>query len=289
MELIIRSNHMQEVEGVTAEYPYVLNRADSETMRVPWHWHEEVEFSFVREGRLQVEFPGCCRVFEPGEGFFINSNVLHAMQPEQEGGRVLWDSHLFHPMLLSGQYRSVFDIKYVSPITKSKKYDLVEFRSANENQREILRLLEQIAGMQDREFSEFRTRNCFAEIWLMLMQELEKLENSAKLVKPVNQERIQTMLEYIHRHYSEKLTLEQIAASAIVSKRECLRVFQTCIRRTPFEYLMDYRIQAAEHLLRTTDLSITEIALQTGFSGSAYFSKTFRELRKLSPSQYRKG
>ena len=50
MELIIRSDHMQEVEGVTAEYPYVLNRADSASIRVPWHWHEEVEVSFVRRG-----------------------------------------------------------------------------------------------------------------------------------------------------------------------------------------------------------------------------------------------
>jgi len=116
----------------------------------------------------------------------------------------------------------------------------------------------------------------------------EYLEKHARLPKPISQERIQTMLEYIHQHYYEKLTLEQIAASAIISGRECLRCFQSCIHKTPFEYLLDYRVQVAERLLRTTDLPITEIALQTGFSDSAYFSRQFKELRKMSPSQYRK-
>ena len=54
MELIIRGNHMQEVEGVTASFPYVLNQVSSAETRVPWHWHEEVEFTYVRRGQLRV-------------------------------------------------------------------------------------------------------------------------------------------------------------------------------------------------------------------------------------------
>ncbi|MBQ6798554.1 MAG: AraC family transcriptional regulator [Oscillospiraceae bacterium] len=288
MELIIRSNNMQEVEGVTAEYPYVLNRADSASIRVPWHWHEEVEFSYVRRGTLRVAVSGHSYEFGEGEGFFLNSNILHTMDAADPQAGVLWDSHMFHPTFLGGQYRSIFDTKYLSPITKNKKFELVEFRGENEAQREILRLMREAADAQEDEFAEFRTRSLFSEVWLHLMRELRDPEAQAKLPKPISQERIQTMLEYIHRHFSEKLTLEQIAASAIISGRECLRCFQSCIHKTPFEYLLDYRVQVAERLLRTTDLSITEIALQTGFSDSAYFSRQFRELRKMSPSQYRK-
>ena len=142
--------------------------------------------------------------------------------------------------------------------------------------------------MQSEEFCEFRTRNLLSEIWLLLLREMERMEQEAERPRPVSQERIQTMLEYIHQHYGEKVTLDQIAASAIVSKSECLRCFRSCIQKTPVEYLMDYRLQMAEQLLRTTDLPVTEIALRTGFSGSAYFSKMFRELRGCSPTAYRK-
>ena len=105
---------------------------------------------------------------------------------------------------------------------------------------------------------------------------------------PVSQERIQLMLAYIQQHFREKLTLEQIAAAAAVSERECLRCFRSCIQTTPFTYLTDYRIQVAERLLRTTNLSVTEIALETGFSDGAYFSKLFRQARSVSPTQFRK-
>jgi len=288
MELIIRSNHMQEVEGVTAEYPYVLNRVDSRHIFVPWHWHEEVEFSYVRSGTLHVTISGQHYFIGEGEGFFLNTNILHSMEAADPAQPVQWDSHMLHPSLLSGPQKSVFDRKYLAPVLQNKKYELVVFRGENETQREILRRMQQAADVQTQRFSEFQTRNLFSEIWLLLMEELEDLEKHARLPKPISQERIQIMLAYIHQHYREKLTLDEIAAAAMVSRRECLRCFQSCIQKTPFEYLLDYRIQMAEQLLRSTAMSITDIALDTGFSNSAYFSKVFRELRGISPSQYRK-
>lgn len=288
MELIIRHDRMQEVEGVTAEYPYVLNRADSSRMRVPWHWHEEVEFSYVRQGVLRVSISGQSYVFRAGEGFFLNANVLHTMGPEEPDRPVLWDSHMLHPMLLSGPYKSVFDAKYLSPVLKNRTFELAAFRGETARQREILRLLQQVSAVQETPYSEFRTRNLFSDLWLQLLQEMETLERQSALPKSVDQERIQMMLAFIHRNYAEKITLEQIASSAMISKRECLRCFQTAIGKPPVAYLLEYRIQKAEQLLRATGLSVTEIAMQTGFSGSAYFAKMFRELRGMSPGQYRK-
>lgn len=288
MELIIRSNHMQEVEGISAEYPYVLNRADGKETRVPWHWHEEVEFSYVVRGSLRVTVSGHSYTFREREGFYINSNILHTMEPEDPEVGVLWNSYMFHPVFLGSHYKSVFDTKYMAPVLTNKNYELAAFRDENANQQKILELLRQAAQQQAQPFCEFRIRNLFSEIWILLMQELKDMEDNAKLAKPISQERIQTMLAFIHRHYHEKLTLEQIAGAAIIGKRECLRCFQTCIQKTPFEYLMDYRVQMAEKLLRTTGMSVTDIALQTGFSNSAYFTKVFRHLRGVSPSQYRK-
>ena len=288
MELIIQGDRMQVVEGITAEYPYVLNRADGNETAVPWHWHEEVEFSYVVRGKLRVTVAGRNYVFQPGEGFYINTNILHTMEPADPQEGVYWYSYMFHPMFLSGHYKSVFETKYMSPILKNKRCDLIPFFGQDVRQQQILQLLLQAEQLEEQPGGEFRIRNIFSEIWLLLMGVIEASAESFRLTNPVNQERIQSMLTYIHRHYHEKITLEQIAAAAVVSKRECLRCFQSCIQKTPFEYLLDYRVQIAEKLLQTTTLSITEIALQTGFSNSAYFTKVFKALRKISPSQYRK-
>ena len=220
MELIIGSNRMQEVEGVTAEYPYVRNRADSSQMRVPWHWHEEVEFSLVRRGRLQVTISGRQYDFGPGEGFFLNANALHAMDAADPSEPAVWDSHMLHPALLGGASKTVFDSKYLAPVLRNRRFDLVPFRGETARQKEILSLLDQADAAQAQPFPEFRTRNLFSEIWLLLMQELEELERHAGVQRPVEQERIRQMMDFIHRHYGEKLTLEQIAAAAAVSTRE---------------------------------------------------------------------
>jgi len=290
MELIIRNDDMQEVEGITAQYPYVLNHVNGKNTKVPWHWHEEVEFSYVVQGSLRVTVSGRSYVFREKEGFYINSNILHTMEAEhrEEEEKTVWYSYLFHPMFLGGHYKSVFETKYIAPVLKNKKYEIAAFRSENPRQKEILQLLLQAAELQGQQDCEFRIRNTFSDIWLILMRELENTEHDAMQMNPVNQERIQSMLAYIHQHYAEKITLDQVAQAALISKRECLRCFQSCIQKTPIEYLLDYRVRVAEKLLRTTSLSVTQIALQTGFSNSAYFTKMFREHSGLSPSQYRK-
>lgn len=288
MELVIGSNQLQQVEGISAQYPYVLNQVSSTQTRVPWHWHDEVEFSLVRQGALKVSIAGNSRIIRKGQGFYINANILHTMEPVCPDEEVLWDSHMLHPMLLGSHYRSIFDTKYMATILKNRNCELVVFQGGEETEQAVLTLLEQAAEAQTQEYSEFRTRNIFSDIWLLMMKIVARLEGDAKLPRPVSQERIQTMLAFIHQHYAEKLTLDQIAAAAIISRRECLRCFQSCIQKTPFAYLMDYRIRMAEQLLRTTSEPITQIALQTGFGTSAYFTKTFRQLRGLTPGQYRK-
>ena len=103
-----------------------------------------------------------------------------------------------------------------------------------------------------------------------------------------NQDRLLTMLAYIQENYARKLTLQEIADASAVSTRECLRCFQAAIHQSPMEYLIDYRIQAAAKLLENTTLSVTEIAMRTGWGSNSYFTKMFRQLRGKTPNAHRK-
>ena len=96
------------------------------------------------------------------------------------------------------------------------------------------------------------------------------------------------MLAFIHEHYAERLTLEDIADAAAVSARECLRCFRSGIDQSPVDYLLAYRLRTALKLLETTDLSVTRIAMDTGFGGSSYFSKMFRRTYGRTPVEHRK-
>lgn len=283
MKLRIRSNQMEEVEGLYNEYPYVFHHVDLSKTAIPWHWHEELEFCYVQAGSVKVATAGQSQTFQKGEGFYINSNVLTSMT---DGVDCIIDSHLFHPVFLGGHFKSVFETKYLNPVIQNKNLDMLPIRGETGIQKRLLQKIHQLSQLQSQQDVELQTRNLLSEIWLLLLEELKNTQLKSSTVK--NQDRILTMLTYIQENYARKLTLEEIAQACAVSTRECLRCFQTSIRQSPMEYLIEYRIQAAARLLETTNLSVTEIAMRTGWGSNSYFTKMFSRIRGKTPNTYRK-
>lgn len=283
MKIRIGNNQMEEIEGINNEYPYAYHYVDMSKTQVPWHWHEALEFGYVVEGTVKVSTTAQHQVFSKGEAFFINSNVLATMANLEN---CIIESHLFHPVLLAGHFKSVFETKYLNPVIQNRKLDLFAIRPQNDKQKQIIRNLKQLALYQKQQDVEFQTRNLLSEIWLLMLDELKNAQiNSAQ---PKNQERILNMVAFIQQNYAEKLTLEDIARSAAVSTRECLRCFRTLLQCSPMEYLIEYRVQTAKKLLESTDAAVGDIALQTGWQSSAYFAKMFKQISGNTPIEYRK-
>lgn len=287
-KLNLTNEQEENVKGLTNEYPYVMYYESFEDYKVPWHWHEEVEFNYIVSGELEVLTTNGTYVFRKNEAFFLNSNVMACMYRKSSTDVTVVYSHLFHPVFLSGHFRSLFHTKYIMPILRNKKMDILEFRGKNETEEKILKKLRQVSVLQKEEDIELQTRNYFSEIWLLL---LEIMKKSPQVTHPVNlrdQDRMQSMLSFIHQNYTEKIMLEDIAEAASISERECLRCFRNTIQKSPVEYLMDYRLDMAKKLLHDTELSITDISMEAGFSSNAYFGKVFRERCGMTPKEYRK-
>ena len=93
--------------------------------------------------------------------------------------------------------------------------------------------------------------------------------------------------DYIQLNYSYPITIEDVASYVGISRSYLFRSFQVCLKQSPKEYLTDFRIQKARHLLRETSLSIAAIAYSVGFENNLYFSKAFKSRTHMSPSAYR--
>ena len=120
-----------------------------------------------------------------------------------------------------------------------------------------------------------------------LIEEIKNRTAEDVQIPSVARERLFSMMQFIHSNYADKITLEDIANSAAISSRECLRCFNLCLRETPIEYLTNHRVNMAKELLRNTNKSITDIAFETGFSNAAYFTKVFKQIRQITPKEYR--
>ncbi|SDH86291.1 bifunctional transcriptional activator/DNA repair enzyme AdaA [Alteribacillus bidgolensis] len=94
---------------------------------------------------------------------------------------------------------------------------------------------------------------------------------------------------YIHSHYKEGLTLTKIALHIGISPYYLARLFKTHTSKTLHSYLQHIRVNKAVHLLKTTELSVTDICYEVGFQNSSSFYHAFRKKTKQTPQQYRRG
>jgi AraC-like DNA-binding protein len=93
--------------------------------------------------------------------------------------------------------------------------------------------------------------------------------------------------DHIDAHFADELDLDRLARVARVSKYHFARSFEAVYRETPIRYLTRRRIERAQDLLRSANLTITEICMLVGFSSLGSFSARFSELVGESPSAYR--
>jgi AraC-like DNA-binding protein len=97
------------------------------------------------------------------------------------------------------------------------------------------------------------------------------------------------LISTLEQRFSEAWTLEQMAKLARLSRTSLLRVFRQATGKSPIDYLIGLRIEAAKRLLRQSERLMTDIALDTGFGDSNYFARQFRLVTGTTPTAYRRG
>lgn len=98
---------------------------------------------------------------------------------------------------------------------------------------------------------------------------------------------VERSIAYMNDHISEKITMEDLAGQAHRSAVHFSKIFKSVTSQTPIEFLQSLRLQKARRMLSCGVRTISEIALECGFSTPSYFSNCFMEKYKITPSAYR--
>lgn len=286
LSFIQDENAIESIDGLTYDFPYTMHERDLSSFTVPWHWHEELEFDYAYKGSILIETVNGAYTIRQGEAYFINTNVMNTKRRAPGSGITIEHAHLFHPLLLAGHYKSVFETKYMNPILKNLSLEVLIIREDSQSGRGFLKSLYTLTRLSKSPDSEFEIRSLLSQAWKYLMEEIET--QKMRLQPLYVQDRSKDMLSYIHKHYQEKLSIAALASYAGVSEKECIRSFKNAFHQTPMDYLIHYRIEQAKRLLRETEEPITSIAFMTGFQSSAYFTKTFHKLQEMTPKEFRR-
>lgn len=286
--IMIDKTGRELVQHGSTAFPAACYHDDLSKNEVPWHWHEEFEAAIITEGCAVVSVGNEKYTIHPGEGFFANSGILHGAWGTAPNACQI-HSIVFHPRLIGGSVDSVFHQNYVHPLMRNTSLESLHLRPSVPWQKTALDAIEHAWQSLSTETDgyEFRVRNHLSELLFLLHHNLPALQHPVSQKTLRNGERIKQMLQFIHEHFSEELSIASIAHVCSISESECLRCFKSTIQTTPIQYVRQYRIQRASQLLRDTSFTITEIASACGFPDLSYFTKTFREMKGMAPGEFR--
>ena len=247
------------------------------------HWHEDLQFVLCMKGFVNYQVNGIEYVLQEDEALFINKGALHLSNDMSEDG--IYVTITFPEELLYFFKESRMKYKYVWPYTRLDSLRVFKILK----QSKIISYLKKTFQVykENREFKEYDISICITSAWRLLLEcfDQEKFVSNKKDIE--KQERVQVMLVFIHTHYSEDISLQDIADAGLISIAQCNRCFNQMLNITPYEYLIQYRLTKAMSLLQDATLNITEISDQVGFNNVTHFIQVFKKKYGISPKKYR--
>ncbi len=248
------------------------------------HWHEDFEFMYIISGHMWYQVNEETVLLEEGEGIFTNAYQLHyGFSKDKTECQFL--CLIFHPDFLSTN-RSIEE-SYLAPVINDGAYPYVHLQTSVSWHRDILNVLAGSAQLEYSDDAALRMQLAALKIFIAIQEHLPKTDQK-RILPDQNRLLLKLMIGYIHQHYAEKITLEQLSDHAGISKSQCRILFQRYTGKSPIEYVSEYRLQKTLPLLKNTDKTIVEIALESGFSGSSYYCELFKRTYGTSPMQFRK-
>lgn len=307
-------NHMlrEMLPCGSASFPiqyYVDNLSLCSNRTVPLHWHPELEFFSVTKESVNVQIGSGNVLVSDGETILINGNLLHGYRQVTESSDCICPNVLFAGSLIAPLTSDIYN-KYSFPFLYQPDLPYIIFSPDIEWHQQIIKALFHIytllskygaEGYYVKHSDDFLPKDtvssdCFeleilqdlCHIFQLLYTHKDELPRTDLPKNELtSQIRLKIMLDYIEKHFKEKLSVEKIAASASISRSEADRCFQKYCHLSPMKYVIRHRLEQAKLLLRSTSLSVKEIGFQCGFQDTSYFVKTFRKYTDVTPSEYK--
>lgn len=127
--------------------------------------------------------------------------------------------------------------------------------------------------------------NAYFQILITTLSRLYTLPADSEEFKAIN---IAKSVSYMENHFTDPISIAKLADISSMSTRHFSRIFTDSYHITPGNYILSLRMQHACVLLRTTSRTISDIAYDSGFNDSNYFSRQFQKMYKITPREYRK-
>lgn len=252
------------------------------------HIHQSFELLFCLEGSYKL-------VIER-QTFFLNPGdvaLIHPREPHQTfslvSGKISYLVLKFRPEALYSANQTAYELKYIFPYLHFSGQRSYVYTSEELEGSEMKRLLELI--FQERKQQnygyEMALRSYITQVLLWFIRAWHEHRDTAELGEDELQ-KLQRALQYIENHLEENLDVDDAARYLGMGRSTFSRFFSKAAGQSFPAFVRGLRLSKAAGLLVNTEQSITEIAMECGFSTSSYMILCFRQQYNMTPIQFRK-
>ena len=236
------------------------------------HWHDYYELLFFYDGNAKVYCNDTEATVNAGDLVIVNRAEVHTMV--SHGGAS------YYCVILYPEFFSDIDldsIQFPNLIKDDKTAETL-----------MRKLYTEVCAKQPG--SDMLLKSYAYTLMAHLLRSYSVTHISEKESKILAQkaQRMDKVLDYIDKHYNEKLSTHALAEFCYLNESYFCRSFKKATGKSVLDYLTDYRIEKATILLEQSSDSVATIAAQVGFEDVTYFSRCFKKRKGVSPMQFRK-
>ena len=290
MQIVTNQFQKELKQHGSGHFPFLVSYqklSEYESGSFMWHWHPEIEITYVRKGTMCYKVNNLVYHLKEGDIVFNNSGALHSGTMENQED-CTYIPITFDPRLIYGFFQSTINSKYVDPVIQESLLPAICIDQSEPWHRSFREYLLRIIDLDEKkpDFYELDITICLQSIWRLLLEHIT-YEPQASRENSLEYDRIKKILSYIEENYQNKITLNDIAGHIHLCESECTRLFKRHMNTTLFAFLQEYRIERSLEFLQA-DQPVSAVADKAGFSDPNYYSKVFAKIKGCSPREYQK-
>ncbi len=263
----MKSNENFQKHQYSRELPVIIDTTSREHVYISPHWHGSVEILYFDLGQWAVICDGNYFEVTGGDIFIVNSGQIHCIER------------------LTGEGQS-FCLQINSQFPGAARAFVNHIKDVPEMHNYFRNMLEEYKNKEPG--FEMAVIGSACTLLSHIQRNYPVKEHIKDIYADSRREKMGRIMEYIAANLTERITTKELSKEFFVTESYMCQFFKSQTGQSVTEYINRLRIEKAMSFLKNTEMSITEIAMHTGFTDSCYFTRVFKKYTGLSPREYRK-
>ena len=257
----------------------VFEKLEFET---PWHYHPEWELTFITESTGIRSVGNSIQTYQPGELVLLGPNLPHCWKTNRSTEQLAKSTVIqFNKNLLGDGWLEKEEFSTIKKMLEKSNYGLIFNEVTAKYIGDKMVLMKDMSPI-------FKLMEAIKLLQQLSLEKYEVLSLGARFnVNSLVSNRVKKIIDFVDKNYQDKIDAAQLGDLVFMTPVSFSKFFKKTFNKTFTSYLNEYRVSKACQLLKESDISVEQIAFETGYPNLSFFHRQFKLFTNKTPAQYR--